>query len=90
MSIYSLYIASIPPISVTSTDILSVSGYRRALGGESSTVTVTVDNARGHLTELFLTPQLRAAATVDTPRGEVSGRVQSVSMGATITLTLEL
>lgn len=89
MSIYSLYIDSIPPLILDAPDVLTVSGVRRALGGESPTLTVKLDNARGHLTELFSAPPLRAAATVTDAGETYTGRVQAVRLGALIEIEVE-
>lgn len=84
-----LTISSAPPIILAEPDIIGTSGYRRALGGESPTLTVTLDNARGQLTGLFAIPPLRAPAIVIDNGLTMSGIVQSVRLGATISLDIE-
>lgn len=83
-----LSIDTVPPIMLTEPDIINVSGVRRALGGESPVLTVTLDNARGHLTKLFSVPPLLARATL-TGQTAALGVVQSCTIASTIKLTLE-
>jgi hypothetical protein len=85
----SLTIATQPQISVTEPDVISISGYRRSLGGESPTITVTLNNAMGQLTKLFAVPPLRARASVIDAAMTITGIVQSVRLGAVISLDIE-
>ncbi|WP_082922615.1 hypothetical protein [Halothiobacillus diazotrophicus] len=84
-----LSINRVPPIILTEPEIIGVSGYRRALGGESPTLTVTLDNARGLLTGQFANPPLRARAIVTDHGQTMTGIVQSVRLGATISIDIE-
>ncbi len=84
-----LIIHTIPPM-VFEREIISVSGLRRALGGESPVTEITLDNARGQLTAMFSEPPIRVAATLQRDNlPAVSGVVQAVLMYSTIVITLE-
>lgn len=85
-----LRIDAIPPIVIDGPDLLGTGPHRQAIGGESPTVTVQIDNARGQHTDRFAVPPLRQPATyTDTHRPEVRGIVQSVRLGETIEVTIE-
>jgi len=81
-----LTVHTIPPIVLGAHEIISITGKRRALGGESPVLTVTLDNALGQLTQLFSVPPLRHRAQLD---DGTTGVVQSCAMSSTIVLTLE-
>ncbi len=78
-----------PPIELSEPDIISISGYRRALGGESPTLTATIDNALGQHTAQFANPPLRHRAQITHGGLAAIGLIQTVRLGATISLTIE-
>lgn len=78
-----------PPIEMSEPAIISISGYRRALGGESPTLTVTLDNALGQHTAQFASPPLRHRARITRGGLSVIGLIQTVRLGATISLSIE-
>jgi len=81
-----MMIYTTPPTLIEPHEIISITGKRRALGGESPVLTITLDNARGQLTQLFSAPPLRHRAQLD---DGTTGVVQSCTMSSTIVLTLE-
>ena len=83
-------IDTVPPIVIAEPQLLDVGTERAALNGEVPAVEVTLDNARGELTELFALPPLRARATVSRDGLPLfTGVVQVVRVAATIAVTLE-
>ena len=85
----SLAIHTTPP-SVFGREIISVSNLRRALGGQSPTTEITLDNSLGQLTQLFTIPPIRARATLTRDGFKpITGVVQAVSMSSTLVITLE-
>jgi hypothetical protein len=89
VSPWTLEIESVPPLVLSGRDILDISGQVLSEGGESPSVTVTLDPGRIDRTRLD-PPPLRAVATLTNCAVEwFVGLVQSVRLGSSVTLTLE-
>lgn len=70
--------------------VLDAGPQRAALNGEVPSVSVTLDNARGGITELLTVPPLRARAELQEHGATIfAGTVQSVSLAEVATLGLE-
>lgn len=85
-----LAIASRPPIVLEGADLLEVSGWQLAAGGESPTLTVSLDPARVQAATLLDPPPLRAAAVLSEGADALfTGIVQAVRLGSDPSITLE-
>lgn len=81
---------TVPPVVLAEPQLLELGVEREALNGEVPNVEISLDNARGELTELFALPPLRARATLTRDGSPLfAGVVQAVRIAATITVTLE-
>lgn len=86
-----LTIASRPPIILDGLDLIEVTGWRTAQGGESPTLTVALDGGRVAAAGLLDPPPLRASAVLSEGADTLfSGVVQAVRLGRAPTLTLEM
>lgn len=84
-----LTIDVVPPIEITA-EIIDIGVERAALNGEVPNMDVTLDNARGQLTDLFTAPPLRARATlIHDGLPLFTGVVQAVRLAAVIAVSLE-
>lgn len=84
-----LTIDAVPPIEITA-EIIDIGTARATLNGEIPNVDVTLDNARGQITDLFTVPPLRASASITRDGAPLFvGRVQGVRMSDIITVTIE-
>lgn len=82
-----LSIETVPPLAF---DVLEAGDARAALNGEVPSIVVTLDNARGEAAARLAVPPLRApAALIDDGVTVFAGRVQSLSLAETATITLE-
>lgn len=82
-----LRINTTPPLELA---VLDAGPQRAALNGEVPNISVTLDNARGDVTELLAVPPLRARAELREGGATLfAGTVQSVSLAEVATLGLE-
>lgn len=63
---------------------------RRALGGETPTFLVRLDNARGDASRLLLDPPLRSRVTLDTGTEMIEGALQGVVLDTETLLRIEV
>ena len=71
---------------VMTLDPATLGPERSAADGEVPSVSMTLDNARGQLTRLFVPPPLGAEVLLD---GVHLGRVQAVTLGGQISVEVE-
>lgn len=88
---YALHIATTPPLVWTEPDITAVGSERSAINGEVPNMAITIDNARGqHTAALAASSVLRLRAQLLLDGVAVfSGAVQSVGVGAEISIDIE-
>jgi hypothetical protein len=85
-----LLIEATPPLVFDAALLRDVGAQNAGLNGETPNMSVTLDNTHGHLTTLFAVPPLRARAFFEIDGALFfEGRIQSVTLGAHITLILE-
>lgn len=78
-----------PEVVFSGPEIAGLSQWQVAAGGESPSLTITLDPAAGAPARLD-PPPLRAAATLEDDAGYLFvGLVKSVTLGASATITLE-
>ena len=88
---YTLTIFTVPPLVYEGATVAAVGAANASINGELPNMPVTLDNARGELTQQL------AAADVLRHRAELrqggeplfAGAVQSVTLGASVVLDLE-
>ena len=88
---YTLAIATTPPLTWSEPDITAVGDEHSAINGEVPNMTVTIDNARGqHTAAVAASAVLRVRAQL-LQGGQVvfDGAVQAVAISAQITIDIE-
>lgn len=83
-------LSTVPPLTFTTPQVISVGALHRPLGGENANVTVELDNSRGQLTALFIDPPLLCEVVLTRDSDTLlRGSLSAVRLGATVQLTIE-
>lgn len=91
IAMFELTIFTIPPLVFEGAAIVSVGASNASINGEAPNMPVTIDNARGDLTQaLAVADVLRQRAELRQGGALVfAGAVQAVTLGAAVVLDLE-
>jgi hypothetical protein len=88
---YTLTLATVPPLEWSALEIMSVGPEHGAINGEVPNMSVTIDNARGqHTAAVAVSNVLRLRAELTySGKSVFAGAVQAVSVDSGITFSLE-
>ena len=85
-----LTLSTVPPLTFTMPQVISVGALHRPLGGENANVSVELDNASGKLTAIFADPPLLCEVVLTRDSDTLlRGSLSAVRLGATVQLTVE-